>query len=126
MEDQIQRIADKVKVINKTVTDYYDDLLEYTIEEIISRVLLYLNHDELAEKFEYVIVNIVDGIFRKYKANLNNGDVETAISSMSDNGQSVSFADGLRNYLSTSADNELFCGAEKVLSRYRRISVAGS
>ena len=125
-EEQIARIAENVKIVNKTITDYYFDLLDYVIKEVIDRALLYLNHEDLDVRFERVIVNIVDGIFRKYKISINNGEVEMGISSASDNGQSVSYFNEVKNYLTTASDNELFGGFVSLLSRYRSIKVVTS
>lgn len=120
-EDQVARIKKYVTTINKTIdVDEEKDLLEYTIESVIDRALLYLNHNNLDERFEKVITDVVDNIFKKFKGNLNSEDVEMAISSMSDNGQSVSYFGEIKNYLQTSSDNELFGGFTNVLSRYRK------
>jgi len=120
---QVQRIEDNVKTFNKNIGDNDQDLLTYSVEVTIDRALLYLGHETLDERFERIIADVVSGIFTKYKKNANNMDVDTAVSSMSDNGQSVSYSNEIRNYLATSPDNELFSGFVSLLSRYRRIKV---
>lgn len=120
--EQVKRIEDNVKRFNKTIGDN-TDLLNYSVKTVIDRALLYLGHDTLDTKFEKVVADIVSGIFTKYKKNINNEDADIVISSMSDNGQSISYSNEVKNYLTTTTDNELFGGFVNLLSRYRRIKV---
>jgi ABC-type uncharacterized transport system substrate-binding protein len=53
----------------------------------------------------------------------NVADVDRAISSVSDNGQSVSYANEVTRYFATASDDELFTGFTALLSRYRRVKV---
>ena len=50
--------------------------------------------------------------------------VDQAISSISDNGQSISYANEVTKYFTTATDDELFTGFSMLLSRYRRVKVA--
>lgn len=121
--DQKERIEKYVKTFNKTITEDDVELLDYVVEAVIDRTLLYLNRNELNQVFERVVADVVGGIFNKYKVNLNNQGTDLAINSVSDNGQSISYANEIRNYLANSTDNELFSGFAGLLNRYRRVNV---
>lgn len=120
---QVEIIEENVKKFNKTIGENDKDLLTYSVEVVIDRALLYLGHDKLDKKFEKVVADVVSGVFTKYKKNANNEDADTVISSMSDNGQSISYSNEIKNYLASTTDNELFGGFVGLLSRYRRIKV---
>ena len=123
-DEQLTRIRELVKVLNKTASDDSNkDLLDYCINEICGRVLLYLNTKTLDEALERIVARIVSGIFNQSVNNQNSTAPDVAISSVSDNGQSVSYSNEVKNYLATADDNELFAGFTKLLARYRRINV---
>ena len=122
--EQIERIKEYVLKFNKTIDETEDaNLLEYAVEAVIDRTLLYLNHEKLEERFEKVVADVVGGIFNKYKTNLNTSGTDLAVASISDNGQSISYSNEIKNYLANSTDNELFSGFAGILSRYRRVNV---
>ena len=120
-EEQLTRIKTYTTTTNSTITDA--NLLDYVAKEVCERVLIYLNADTLDESLERIVARIVSGIFNQTKTNQNSSDPDLAVSSMSDNGQSVSFSENLKNYLAVADDNELFSGFSKLLARYRRINV---
>lgn len=123
-QEQLDRIKGYVKVIDDAASDASANaLLEYCINEIYDRVLLYLNDTTLDEALERVVARIVSGIFNQTTNSKSSTESDSAISSVSDNGQSVSFANEVKNYLATTEDNELFAGFSKLLARYRRINV---
>ena len=122
--EQLDRIKGYVKVIDNAASDASANaLLEYCINEVYDRVLLYLNDTTLDEALERVVARIVSGIFNQTTNSKTSTESEQAISSVSDNGQSVSFSNEVKNYLATTEDNELFAGFSKLLARYRRINV---
>lgn len=123
-QEQLDRIKGYVKVIDDAASDVSANaLLEYCINEVYDRVLLYLNDTTLDEALERVVARIVSGIFNQTTNSKSSTESDSAISSVSDNGQSVSFANEVKNYLATTEDNELFAGFSKLLARYRRINV---
>ncbi len=123
-QEQLDRIKGYVKVIDDAASDASANaLLEYCINEVYDRVLLYLNDTTLDEALERVVARIVSGIFNQTTNSKSSTESDSAISSLSDNGQSVSFANEVKNYLATTEDNELFAGFSKLLARYRRINV---
>ena len=122
--EQLDRIKGYVKVIDDAASDASANaLLEYCINEVYDRVLLYLNDTTLDEALERVVARIVSGIFNQTTNSKSSTESDSAISSVGDNGQSVSFANEVKNYLATTEDNELFAGFSKLLARYRRINV---
>ena len=122
--EQLDRIKGYVKVIDNAASDASANaLLEYCINEVYDRVLLYLNDTTLDEALERVVARIVSGIFNQTTNSKTSTESDQAISSVSDNGQSVSFSNEVKNYLATTEDNELFAGFSKLLARYRRINV---
>lgn len=122
-DEQRIQIEDYAKKLNSTITDDDSDLLDFVVSEVADRVMLYLNDDHIDEQLNRVIARIVSGIFNQTKASQSSSSPDLAISSVSDNGQSVSYANEVANYLSTTTDNELFTGFETLLNRYRRINV---
>lgn len=123
-QEQLDRIKGYVKVIDDAASDASANaLLEYCINEVYDRVLLYLNDTTLDEALERVVARIVSGIFNQTTNSKTSTESDQAISSVSDNGQSVSFSNEVKNYLATTEDNELFAGFSKLLARYRRINV---
>ena len=122
--EQLDRIKGYVKVIDNAASDASANaLLEYCINEVYDRVLLYHNDSTLDEALERVVARIVSGIFNQTTNSKTSTESDQAISSVSDNGQSVSFSNEVKNYLATTEDNELFAGFSKLLARYRRINV---
>ena len=123
-QEQLDRIKEYVKTIDTAAADdSANALLEYVINEVVDRVLLYLNDAALDEALERVVARIVSGIFNQTTNSKDSTQSDSAISSVSDNGQSVSFSNEVKNYLATTEDNELFAGFSKLLARYRRINV---
>lgn len=123
-DEQLNRIIEFVKTINEEARKAGNlDLLTYVINEVYDRTLIYLNKTSLDENLERIVARIVSGIFNQTFNSSTSTTSDTAISSISDNGQSVSFSNQVKNYLSSADDNELFAGFSKLLAPYRRINV---
>ena len=123
-QEQLDRIKEYVKTIDTAAADdSANALLEYVINEVVDRVLLYLNDAALDEALERVVARIVSGIFNQTTNSKDSTQSDSAISSVSDNVHSISFSNEVKNYLATTEDNELFAGFSKLLARYRRINV---
>ena len=123
-DEQKTKIIGYVKALNDTASqEDYQSLLDLVVEEVADRVLLYLNREDLPENNERVVARIVSGIFIQTANAKTSSTADSAISSISDNGQSISYSNEIKNYLSTADDNELFAGFSKLLARYRRINV---
>jgi hypothetical protein len=121
MEEQVQRIKGYVKQFT-TINQGEESLLEYSIEAVIDRLLLFLGVKELNKQFERVVADVVSKVFHKYKKDKTSGPA-AQIQTISDNGQSITYADQMRNYLMTSTDNELFSGVIELLKVYRKPKV---
>lgn len=122
-EDQRARIKNYIKAINKTVVSEDEALLDAVLGEVADRVMLYLNDTKIDSKLEHVIARIASGVFNQSRTESTSGASTMAISSVSDNGQSVSYSSEVQRYLTSATDQELFTGFEQLLKRYRRINV---
>ena len=122
---QIARIKTYIQIINPSVDD--DNLLDFCINEVGDRVQLYLNSDTVPTKIERILANIINTGLKKclkeIEISSEGNAVDQAISSISDNGQSISYANEITKYFTTASDEELFTGFSSLLSRYRRIKV---
>lgn len=131
MDEIIAKIKEYLKIINDKI-DIIDQtnvgMLDFVIGETLDRVLLFLGKDTLPSRLERVLANIINTNITRCLKTLerskeNGADVEHAISSISDNGQSISYANELKRYFTTISDEELFTGFTALLSRYRRVKV---
>lgn len=117
------RVKDYLSII-ADITTYDDKLVEFVIAETIDRVKLYLNVDTVPTQVERILANIVNnGIKRAVKSKELGTDTDKEVSSLSDNGQSISYTDHLTHYFTTAYDEELFSGFTSLLNRYRRANV---
>ncbi|MBP5427001.1 MAG: hypothetical protein J6Y29_03815 [Clostridiales bacterium] len=124
MDDLIAKIKEYLHIINPSITIEGNDLLDFVIGEVIDRVQLYLNSDTIPTRLERILANIVNTGFTKASTSKdNNGEVDQVITSISDNGQSISYSNEVKQYFATATDDELFSGFAGLLSRYRRIKV---
>lgn len=122
-EEQIGRITGYVVKLNTSISTENNDLFSLVVNTVLDRVLLYLNTDELEQKLERVVAQIVVGVYNQTNNNKASTGPEQAIRTVSDNGQSVSYANEVKNYLNTADDQEIFGGFHALLSRYRRVDV---
>ncbi|MBQ6546474.1 MAG: hypothetical protein IJL74_00555 [Bacilli bacterium] len=126
--EQIARIKAYIHIINPTLQIEGNNLLTFCIEEVGDRVQLYLNSDTIPTKIERILANIVNTGLKKCLKEIEissegTNAVDQAISGISDNGQSISYANEVTKYFTTASDEELFTGFGSLLSRYRRVKV---
>ena len=123
MTDSLQeaRIKEYAKLLNDKIED--GDLLDFVTLEVKDRVLVYLNDEVLDTKLERIVARIVSGVFTE-SLESKDGELEHNISSVSDNGQTISYSDKVKSYLVSTDDSELFSGFSKLLAPYRRVNVA--
>ena len=123
MDEIVVNIKKYVKIINTEEID--EGLLEFAIGEVLDRVQLYLNSETIPTNIERILANIVNtGLKRCLKdIELGNTAVDQVVTSISDNGQSISYANEVTKYFTTVSDEELFTGFSGLLSRYRRVKV---
>lgn len=130
-EKQIANIKKYLKIINPMVDKIEEsnkDLIGFVIDEVSDRVQLYLNSESIPTKLERILANIVNNGLKRCLKNIelsseDNTAVDQVVTSVSDNGQSISYSNEITNYFTTATDNELFTGFESLLSRYRRVNV---
>lgn len=118
---QETRIKEYAKLLNDKIED--GDLLDFVTLEVKDRVLVYLNDGVLDAKLERIVARIVSGVFTE-SLESKDGELEHNISSISDNGQTISYSDKVKSYLVSADDSELFSGFSKLLAPYRRVNVA--
>lgn len=131
MDEITAKIKAYLQIINKNIDEIEQNsegLVDFVIGEVVDRVMLFLGSDTIPVKLERILANIVNtGLTRCQKTieRTKEGalDVDRAVSSISDNGQSISYANEVTRYFTTASDDELFTGFTTLLSRYRRVKV---
>lgn len=150
MDDIIAKIKEYVLVLNEDIDN--DDFLDFIVNEVVDRALVYMNRDGLVYQYEQDLTDFpnTDSTWGEFWANYKNYPIpprlerplagvvvsvyKTAqsrnegqkdIASMSDNGQSISYRETITNYLHSSDDASIFAGVADLLSRYRLAKVLG-
>ena len=131
MDQSIAKIKEYLKIINKNIDAIEKSntgLIDFVIAEVCDRVQLYLNSETIPTKVERILANIVDtGLTKCLKrieiSQEDNTAVDRVVTSISDNGQSISYANEVTRYFTSASDEELFTSFTGVLSRYRRVKV---
>lgn len=131
MDKIIANIKKYLKIINKNtekIETENEGLLDFVISEVLDRVQLYLNSETIPTKLERILANIVNTGLKKCLKDIeisseDNTAVDRVVTSISDNGQSISYANEVTKYFTTVSDEELFTGFTGLLSRYRRVKV---
>ena len=131
MDGIIERIKGYLKIVNKNIDNIEttnEGLIDYVINVVADRIMLFLGSDTIPSKIERIVADIVNTGLTRYLKTIEQtkegtADVDRAISSVSDNGQSISYANEVTRYFSTASDEELFTGFVPLLSRYRRVKV---
>ena len=119
--EQETRIKNYAKLLNNRIED--GELLDFVTLEVLDRVLVYLNDNALDQKLERIVARIVSGVFAESQES-SDGELSHNISSISDNGQTISYSEKVKSYLVSTDDEELFSGFSKLLAPYRRVNVA--
>ncbi len=124
MEKQIEKIKEYVKVLNSQIEQ--DDIFDFNVKEVIDRILNHTNRNQLPIELERVIAKAIVGIYKKIENDeSNNGEQEREISSISDNGQSVSYSDKVKTYMVNSNDDDLFYGFISQINKFVKAKVVG-
>ena len=124
MENQVDRIKQYVSVLNSNIEQ--DEVFDFNVREIIDRILNYTNRKELPVELERIIAKAIINIYKKIENEQNNnGEEEKEISSISDNGQSISFSDKVKTYMINSSDDDLFFGFLTQINRFIKVKVVG-
>lgn len=131
MDEIIAKIKEYLKIINNNIDNIEKEnkgLVDFAIGEVLDRVQLYLNSETIPTKLERILANIVNTGLKKCLKDIeisenDNTAVDQVVTSISDNGQSISYANEVTKYFTTVSDEELFTGFTSLLSRYRRVKV---
>ena len=126
MEQLVAKIKGYLKILNNNIEDIEADnegLIDFVIAEVIDRVQLYLNSETIPKQIERIIANIVNTGIKKTLKEKTSEDVEQVITSVSDNGQSIAYANEIKKYFTSASDDEVFAGFTSLLARYRRNKV---
>lgn len=112
---------DRIKsYFEKIVTVEVDaDLLDYAIDELLSRTMLYLNMPTVPENFEMALINILVSQVSKYQRESAGIDATSTVSKLEDNGQAITYGKQLVHFFATEPDNVVFASATGLLNRYR-------
>lgn len=122
----ISKLKEKLKVVNSITEN--NDLVDFLSLEMADRLSLYLNLDtdkklQYDERLVSISVRIVSSLLQESKDKLSGSGTETKIQSISDNGQTITFSNVAKNYITTASDSELFGGVANILKPYRRCNV---
>lgn len=131
MDEIITNIKKYLNIINKNIKQIEKEnegIVDFAIGEVLDRVQLYLNSDTIPTKLERILANVVNNGLKKCLKEIevskeDTTAVDQVVTSISDNGQSISYANEVTKYFTTASDEELFTGFSALLSRYRRIKV---
>ena len=125
----ISKLKEKLKAINVTVNSADSNaLVDFLALEMADRLSLYLNltndnKPRYDERLVSISVRIVSSLVQEAKDKLSGSSTESKIQSISDNGQTITFSNIAKNYITTASDSELFEGVANILKSYRRIRV---
>lgn len=97
------------------------ELLDFIVDVTIERICIYINCDTIPMSLNRIIAQIVAKSIKSHKDEMSGN--ETFVSSISDNGQSISYSNEIKKYFANASDNEIFNGFESLLARYRRVNV---
>ena len=116
MEENKVRIREYLKQIKES-----NNIKDFDIEELIERVLIYINRKTLPKELERALAR---HLIQREEDKLMLANSETGeIASMSDNGQSVTFKSINENKLIKDYDEYLLNGLEPLLDKYRVVKV---
>jgi hypothetical protein len=125
----ISKLKEKLKAINVAVNNADSNALaDFLALEMADRLSLYLNltndnKPRYDERLVSISVRIVSSLLQEAKDKLSGSSTESKIQSISDNGQTITFSNIAKNYITTTSDSELFRGVANILKPYRRIRV---
>lgn len=124
MEKQVDRIKQYVSILNSNIKQ--DEVFDFNVKEIIDRILNYTNRIKLPVELERVLAKAIINIYKKIENEQNNnGEEEKEVSSISDNGQSISFSEKVKTYMINSTDDDLFFGFITQINKFVKAKVVG-
>lgn len=116
MEESKKRIKEYLIQINEE-----NKIKDFDIEELIERVLIYINRKELPKELERALAR---HLIQREKDELMLASSSVGeVASMSDNGQSISFKSVSEKKLIKEYDDYLINGLEPLLDKYKTVKV---
>lgn len=117
-DEQKTAIKEYATTLDDSVAE--GELLDLVVDLTGDRVLLYLNETELAENLERIVAQVVATNYHAIKGRA--GGVQTSVSRVEDNGQSVTYKENAVKHFS-GGDDAVFGGFTGLLAPYRRVHV---
>lgn len=115
MEELKKKISSYYKAISK------EDANDVQVDMLIDRTQIYLNRKDINVILAGTLAQILYETNQSFEKNK-----ELQISSISDNGQSVSYSQNPASALVSKNDSDLFGSHTAILNRFRRIGVLGA
>lgn len=129
---QKEAIKDYVLLLDSTIED--NDLLDFVIDSVVERALIYMNRlqldgeedssyywnvDDVPELLPVALERVLAGtVVGAYRNTSIIGSNTKEIASISDNGQTVHYSDKMADYLN-GGDADIFSSTLQMLQRYR-------
>ncbi|MBK2401750.1 hypothetical protein PT067_08205 [Erysipelothrix rhusiopathiae] len=115
MMEMVQEIKKYLQVLEPNIT-----ITDVQIDMILNRIKVYLNRSDIPFILSSTIAEM---IIEQAKMNRKNDD--DTISSISDNGQSISFSNKVFQSMMSQKDVDLFASHTAILNRFRKVGVIG-
>lgn len=124
--EQYATIVEYAQTLNSNIPSGSDDteLLEFIVNDVVDRVLIYLNMDILSDNLLRIVARLVVTAYNKADATYEATEQAQGVSEVSDNGQTVKFT-AVKAYFASTGDDELMDGFSTLLKSYRRVGVVG-
>lgn len=120
-DEQKNTIKGYVTILDSNIPD--NELTDFLIDTVTDRVLLYLNQPTIPALLERVMAQVIVSVYKRTEDDLAG---EKSVAAVIDQGQEVRFHQRALSYMTSSNDEELFTGFEKLLAPYRRVHVITS
>ncbi len=136
MNEIIERIKSYVLLLDSSLGDQVD-LLDFIVNDVIDRALAFMNRASLIAQYELDLADesvaeadytlpipkeleraLASTIVSVYRNNKISSDPLGAITSISDNGQSISYSSKLTTFLASADDSAIFSGISGLMRRY--------
>ena len=116
MEKSIEKIK---QYVLKLKPDFKN--IDFEVEEMVDRVILYTKMTAIPLELERILAKTIVSLAKdkEYLSSEETGE----ISSVSDNGQSISFKDKSKSRTIRETDLDILDGIREILDKYRKVEV---
>ncbi|WZU00619.1 hypothetical protein MGH68_13870 [Erysipelothrix sp. D19-032] len=115
MKDLVQEIKDYVKVLDSDLS-----LNDKHIEMMMNRTKVYPNRKDIP----FILASTIAQMLVE-QSDMTKKNADDIVSSISDNGQSISFSNKVYQSLISQTDAQLFGSHTAILNRFRKVGVIG-